>query len=94
MRSIADRIDNFTLYAASASIIVVVVFSTNMAVTLLWFVMIENVLMMMGILSRMVPAVALTTAIPDLADRCSFMSINSSLQQIAGGRARRQKTDF
>ena len=43
MRSIADRIDNFTLYAASASIIVVVVFSTNMAVTLLWFVMIVNV---------------------------------------------------
>jgi hypothetical protein len=33
----------------------------------------------------MVPAVALTTAIPDLADRGAFMSINPSLQQIAGG---------
>jgi hypothetical protein len=64
--------------------------------------MIVNVLMMMGILSRMVPAVALTTAIPDLADRGAFMSINSSLQQIAGGVAAarcrndctKQKTEF
>jgi predicted MFS family arabinose efflux permease len=33
----------------------------------------------------MVPSVALTSAIPDLSDRGAFMSINSSLQQIAGG---------
>jgi hypothetical protein len=63
--------------------IVVVVFYTNMSATPLWLVMIVNVLMMMGILTRMVPAVALTTAIPHLADRGAFMSINSSLQQIA-----------
>jgi predicted MFS family arabinose efflux permease len=99
---IADRIDKFTLYAiASAWMIVVVVVYTNMSVTPLWLVMIVNVLMMMGILSRMVPAVALTTAIPDLADRGAFMSINSSLQQIAGGVAAaaagmivQQKTEF
>jgi hypothetical protein len=36
-----------------------------------------GVLMMMGIPSRMVPAVALTTAIPHLADRGAFMNINS-----------------
>jgi len=39
----------------------------------------------MGIMSRMVPSVALTTGIPDMPDRGAFMSINSSLQQIAGG---------
>ncbi|HUH32760.1 MAG TPA: hypothetical protein VLZ28_02340, partial [Daejeonella sp.] len=44
-----------------------------------------NILMMMGILSRMVPSTALTSAVPDMADRGAFMSINSSLQQIAGG---------
>lgn len=99
---IADRIDKFTLYAiASAWMIVVVVVYINMSVTPLWLVMIVNVIMMMGILSRMVPAVALTTAIPDLADRGAFMSINSSLQQIAGGVAAaaagmivQQKTEF
>ncbi|MNI41748.1 hypothetical protein D3C73_960100 [compost metagenome] len=41
--------------------------------------------MMMGVMSRMIPSSALTSAIPDMADRGAFMSINSSLQQIAGG---------
>ncbi|WP_379084892.1 hypothetical protein [Pedobacter sp. UC225_65] len=31
------------------------------------------------------PSSALTSAIPDLEDRGAFMSINASLQQIAGG---------
>jgi predicted MFS family arabinose efflux permease len=43
------------------------------------------VVLMIGILSRMVPAGALTTAIPDMQDRGAFMSINTSVQQIAGG---------
>ena len=99
---IADRIDKFTLYTiASVWLMIVVVVYTNMSVTPLWLVMIVNVFMMMGILSRMVPSVALTTAIPDLADRGAFMSVNSSLQQIAGGVAAaaagmivQQKTEF
>lgn len=63
--------------------------------------MIANVLMTMGILSRIVPAVALTTAIPTLANRGALMSINSLLQQIVGclaaataGMIVKQKTDF
>ncbi len=39
----------------------------------------------MGIMSRMVPSTILATAIPDMKDRGAFMSINSSLQQMAGG---------
>jgi len=42
-------------------------------------------LMMSGIMARMVPSQALTSAVPELHDRGAFMSINSSLQQIAGG---------
>src|SRR5690606_41620687 len=41
--------------------------------------------MMMGIMSRMVPSSALISAVPDMQDRGAFMSINASLQQIAGG---------
>ena len=83
---IADKIDKFILFAIAAvwSMIVVLLY-THLTATPLWIVMIFNVVMMMGILSRMVPAGALTTAIPDLPDRGAFMSINSSLQQIAGG---------
>ena len=83
---LSDRIDKFKIFAiASIWMMVVVVSYTHLSVTPLWMVLIFNVLMMMGIMSRMVPASALTTAIPDMADRGAFMSINSSLQQIAGG---------
>ncbi|MFL5740234.1 MAG: MFS transporter, partial [Flavisolibacter sp.] len=51
----------------------------------LWVIIALNVLMMAGILGRMVPSTALVTAIPEIQDRGAFMSINSSLQQIAGG---------
>jgi hypothetical protein len=34
-----------------------------------------------------VPAIALNSAIPEMADRGAYMSINSSLQQMAGGLA-------
>ena len=40
---------------------------------------------MVGSMSRMVPAMALSSALPEKQDRGAFMGINSSLQQIAGG---------
>jgi len=82
----SDKIDKFKLFAiASVWMMVVVVLYTHLSVTPLWEVMIFNVLMMMGIMSRMIPSGALTTGIPDMPDRGAFMSINSSLQQISGG---------
>jgi predicted MFS family arabinose efflux permease len=83
---IADKIDKFLLFAvASVWMMVVVVIYTNLSVTPLWIAIGFSILMMMGIMGRMVPASALTTAIPEMPDRGAFMSINSSLQQIAGG---------
>ena len=82
----SDKVDKFKLFAmASVWMMVVVVLYTHLSVTPLWEVMIFNMVMMMGIMSRMIPAGALTTGIPDMPDRGAFMSINSSLQQIAGG---------
>ncbi len=83
---LSDRIDKFKLFTiASVYMMVMVVVYTNLTVQPLWVVMIFNVLMMGGIFGRMVPATALTTSIPDAQDRGAFMSINASLQQIAGG---------
>jgi predicted MFS family arabinose efflux permease len=83
---LSDKIDKYKLYViASIYVMVVVVFYTNLSVQPLWFVMLFNVLLMAGIFSRMIPATALTTSIPDMQDRGAFMSINASLQQIAGG---------
>jgi predicted MFS family arabinose efflux permease len=83
---LSDRVDKFSMFAiASVWMVVMVLIYTNLTATPLWLVIIFNVLMMAGIMSRMVPAGALTTAIPVMQDRGAFMSISSSLQQIAGG---------
>jgi predicted MFS family arabinose efflux permease len=83
---LSDRIDKFKIFAiASAWMILMVTIYTNLGPTPLWLVVVFNVLMMAGIMSRMVPSTALTIAIPDMRDRGAFMSINASLQQIAGG---------
>jgi predicted MFS family arabinose efflux permease len=83
---LSDRFDKYTIFGiASIWMIIMVTIYTNLSATPLWVVIILNVLMMMGIMSRMVPSGALTTGLPEMQDRGAFMSINASLQQIAGG---------
>jgi predicted MFS family arabinose efflux permease len=85
---LSDKIDKFKLFAfASLWLIVVVLIYTNLTVVPFWVVMVVNVCMMMGIMSRMVPSMALASSLPAMQDRGAFMSINSSLQQMAGGLA-------
>ncbi|MCO5935603.1 MFS transporter [Mucilaginibacter sp. RB4R14] len=83
---LSDRIDKFKIFAvASVWMMIMCVVYTNLGVTPLIIVMVLNILMMMGIMSRMIPSSALTSAIPEMSDRGAFMSVNASLQQIAGG---------
>jgi predicted MFS family arabinose efflux permease len=85
---LADKMNKFTLFTiASVWMMVVVMIYTTLTPVPIWVVMIINVLMMIGIMSRMVPSMALTTSLPEMQDRGAFMSINSSLQQMAGGLA-------
>jgi predicted MFS family arabinose efflux permease len=85
---LSDKMNKFTLFTlASVWMMVVVMIYTTLTPVPIWVVMIVNVLMMIGIMSRMVPSMALTTALPEMQDRGAFMSINSSLQQMAGGLA-------
>jgi len=83
---LSDKVDKFKIFVAgSVWMVIVVIAYTNLSVTPLWLVIIFNILMMIGIMSRMIPSGALTTSIPVMQDRGAFMSINASLQQIAGG---------
>jgi predicted MFS family arabinose efflux permease len=85
---LSDKMDKFKLFAfASLWLIVVVLVYTNLTVVPFWVVMVVNICMMMGIMSRMVPSMALASSLPAMQDRGAFMSINSSLQQMAGGLA-------
>jgi len=85
---LSDTIDKFRIFViASVWMMVMVVIYTNLGPIPFWLVLVLNVLFMAGILSRMVPSMALVSALPEMQDRGAFMSINSSLGQIAGGAA-------
>ncbi len=85
---LSDRIDKLKLFAIGSAIASgMILVYTNLTPVPIWVVIIVNMILFMGIMSRMVPATALNTAIPEAYDRGAYMSINSSLQQMAGGLA-------
>lgn len=83
---LSDKINKFNLFAlASVWMVVTVIVYTHLTPVPFWIVIAVNVLMMIGIMARMVPSQALTASVPEMKDRGAFMSVNSSLQQMAGG---------
>jgi predicted MFS family arabinose efflux permease len=83
---LSDKIDKVKIFIVAAVLMmVVVVIYTNLPPIPFVLIMTMNILMMIGIMSRIVPAMALVSALPKMQDRGAFMSINASLQQIAGG---------
>lgn len=85
---LSDRYNKFKIFTyGSIWAMIFILIYTNLGPTPLWIIVPLNILLFMGIMSRMIPATTLTSAIPNMLDRGAFMSINSSLQQIAGGLA-------
>lgn len=83
---LSDKIDRFYITSAATLLMsIVVTVYTHLPPVSITIVMLVNVVMMAAIMGRAVPAMALITSIPEMQDRGAFMSINSSLQQIAGG---------
>lgn len=83
---LSDRFEKLKVFTyASIWMATVVIIYTNLSTVPFYFILFMNIIMMIGILSRMVPAMALVSALPEMQDRGAFMSINSSLQQFAGG---------
>ena len=83
---LSDKIGKYAIFVIGSVIGMLMVFIyTNLGPTPLWVVIIINIILFVGISSRMISAGALFTAIPEQKDRGAFMSINSSIQQISGG---------
>ena len=83
---LSDRFDKFYLFAmASLILIVVIIIYANLGHVSFLIVLIMNLGLQVGFMSRTVPSIALTSALPQKKDRGAFMGINSSLQQISGG---------
>ncbi|HKD46922.1 MAG TPA: MFS transporter [Rhizomicrobium sp.] len=86
MGKASDSFGKFNTYCfGSVLAIVMVAIWTNLGRSSLATVIAVNVLLFLGIFSRMVPAQALLSAVPDVTKRGAFNAINASLQQFSGG---------
>jgi predicted MFS family arabinose efflux permease len=82
----ADKFGKYQTFCfGSAVSIVMVAIWTNMGPSSLAVVIVVNVLLFVGIFSRIIPSQALLSAIPEITKRGSFNAISASLQQFAGG---------
>lgn len=82
----SDRFGKFNVFVFGTMVsIVMVVLYTHLGVTSLPVIIVVNTVMFIGIFSRMIPSQALISGIPNASNRGAFMSVSSSLQQLAGG---------
>jgi predicted MFS family arabinose efflux permease len=82
----SDRFGKFPvfMFGSAVSVIMVLIY-THLGQVSLTTVIIVNVLMFVGIFSRMIPSQALISAIPIASQRGSFSAVSASLQQLSGG---------
>jgi len=82
----SDKFGKFSVFAVGSVLsMAMVAIYTNLGPTPLYLAIILNIILFIGITSRMISYSSLITAIPKPQDRGAFMSINSSVQQISGG---------
>jgi predicted MFS family arabinose efflux permease len=74
-------------FFGTAVMIVMVLIYTNLSTSTLMAVTLINVVMFVGIFSRIIPFQALMSLVPGPTQRGSFNAINASISQLAGGLA-------
>ena len=83
---LSDKLGKYKVFVIGSVLsMAMVAIYTNLGVTPLVLIIVINVIMFAGIMARMSSSSALVSAIPQPQDRGAFMSINASVQQIAGG---------
>ncbi len=83
---LSDQVGKFKVFVWGTVIAsIMVAIYTPMGITPVWVVIAISVIMFAGITCRMITSSALMSAVPEPQDRGAFMSINASVQQIAGG---------
>lgn len=82
----ADKYGKFPVFFFGTMVsITMVLYYTHLGPTPLFGVIAVNVILFVGIFSRIVPSQALLSAIPEVTKRGAFNAITASLQQISGG---------
>jgi predicted MFS family arabinose efflux permease len=84
----ADAFGKLRVFLTGTGIVIVMVLIyTNLSASTLAVVTVINVVLFIGIFSRMIPFQALMTQVPAPTQRGSFNAINASISQLAGGLA-------
>lgn len=83
---LSDIFPKRTVFLAGAivTVIMTMVFTT-LSPQPLWVVILINIVMLTGINGRLIPTMALNTAMPSVDDRGGYMSLCSSFQQLSNG---------
>jgi predicted MFS family arabinose efflux permease len=83
---LSDKIGKYRLFCVGslAAIVLVLVYCRLGETPLAWAIAI-NILLYGAVNARMISSQALVSAVPDLADRGTFMSVNGSIAQLSGG---------
>jgi predicted MFS family arabinose efflux permease len=82
----SDSLGKFPTFVFGTAVsIVMVLIYTNLGQVGLPLVIVVNVLLFVGIFSRMIPSQAMMSAIPAAHQRGAFSAIGASLQQLSGG---------
>jgi predicted MFS family arabinose efflux permease len=82
----SDAFGKFPTFAFGCAVsVVMVLIYTHLGQVSLMTAIVVNVLMFVGIFSRMIPSQALMSAIPEPSQRGSFSAVSSSVQQFSGG---------
>jgi predicted MFS family arabinose efflux permease len=82
----SDAFGKFFVFAFGCAVtILMVTIYTHLGVTPLAVVILVSIALFIGVSSRMISSSALISAVPNPADRGSYMAISSSIQQFAGG---------
>jgi predicted MFS family arabinose efflux permease len=83
---LADALGRLPVFFAGCTISIIMVLTyTHLGPVSLPVVVLVNVLMFVGIFSRLIPLQALVSSVPEMTKRGSFNAVNSAVQQLAGG---------
>jgi predicted MFS family arabinose efflux permease len=82
----ADSLGKVPVFLAGCvmTIIMVLIYTHLQTTTLPWLILV-NVLLFLGIFSRIIPFQALISTLPEPNQRGSFNALNSAVQQLSGG---------
>lgn len=82
----ADKLGKMSVFLAGSTLsVIMVMIYTHLSAVPLWLVIVVNVVMFVGIFSRMIPFQAMAAGVPEPQQRGAFNAVSSAIQSLAGG---------